>query len=84
MDSGDQPAKRGRSVGRQMATIPTPSSSIPQKSRRDTTPMSSVARRPATRAFARTMRIGESASSWKMEEGSRDRVGERNRRVKLT
>ena len=84
MDSGDQPAKRGRRVGRQMATIPTPSSTIPQNSRRDTTPMMSVARRPATRAFARTMRIGGPVSSWKMEEGSRERVGEKNGGAELT
>ena len=52
--SGDQPRNKGRSVGRQMAMMPTPSSTMPQKSRRETTPMSSVARRPATLAFART------------------------------
>lgn len=54
MLSGDQPRNMGRSVGRQMAMMPTPSSTMPQKSRRETTPMSSVARRPATLAFART------------------------------
>ena len=84
MDSGDQPAKRGRSVGRQMAIIPTPSSTMPQKSRTETTPMSSVARRPATRALARTVRTGESVSSRKMEEWSRERLGERNGRAELT
>ena len=52
--SGDHPRNRGRSVGRQMAIMPTPSSIIPQKSRSETTPMSSVARRPATLASART------------------------------
>lgn len=54
MLSGDQPRNKGRSVGRQIAIMPTPSSTMPQKSSSDTTPMSSVARRPATLAFART------------------------------
>lgn len=54
MLSGDQSRNKGRSVGRQIAIMPTPSSSMPQKVSSDTTPMSSVARRPATLAFART------------------------------
>ena len=57
MLSGDQPRNNGRSVGRQIAIMPTPSSSIPQKSSSETTPMSSVARRPATLAFARTDKV---------------------------
>ena len=55
--SGDHPRKSGRSVGRQMAIMPTPSSIIPQKSKSETTPMSSVARRPATLASARTVKV---------------------------
>ena len=55
--SGDHPRKRGRSVGRQMAIMPTPSSIMPQKSRSETTPMSSVASRPATLASARTDKV---------------------------
>ena len=53
--SGEKPRNKGRRVGRQMAMMPTPSSTMPQKSKRETTPMSSVARRPATLAFARTV-----------------------------
>lgn len=55
--SGDQPRNKGRRVGRQMAIMPTPSSIMPQKSRSETTPMSSVARRPATLASARTDQV---------------------------
>ena len=47
-------------------------------------PMSSVVRRPAMRSFARTMRTGRSVSSRKMEEGSREGVGERIGRAELT
>ena len=57
MLSGDQSRNKGRSVGRQIAIMPTPSSSMPQKSSSETTPMSSVARRPATLASARTDRF---------------------------
>ena len=68
--SGDHPRKRGRSVGRQMAIMPTPSSIIPQKSRSETTPMSSVARRPATLASARTVEVSH--------VGHRDESGQYN------
>ena len=57
MLSGDQSRNKGRSVGRQIAIMPTPSSNMPQKSSSETTPMSSVARRPATLAFARTDKV---------------------------
>ncbi len=54
MLSGDQPANTGRRVGRQIAIIATPSSTMPQNRRSETTPMSSVAGRPATVAFCST------------------------------
>lgn len=54
IDSADQPANSGRSEGRQIAIIPTPSSTMPQNSYSDTTPMSSVAGSPATVVFFST------------------------------
>lgn len=55
--SGDQSRNKGLSVGRQIAIMLTPSSSMPQNSSSETTPISSVARRPATLAFARTDKV---------------------------
>ena len=44
--AGEYPVKRGQIMGRQMAIMPTPSSTIPQKSKSETRPISSVFRRP--------------------------------------